>query len=100
MVLAANKAYGPLFCFWDEPDNFLSLSEVGHFIVALRQAFASGGQIIVTSHHEEAIRQFSQDNIWLMGRKTHSEPTQIRLLAQLPKHQDLIQALILGDVTL
>ena len=24
-VLAANKFYGPLFCFWDEPDNYLSI---------------------------------------------------------------------------
>lgn len=32
VVLAANKFYGPLFCFWDEPDNYLSLSEVGHFV--------------------------------------------------------------------
>ena len=41
LVLAANTAYGPLFCFWDEPDNFLSLSEVGHFVLALRKAFQS-----------------------------------------------------------
>ena len=36
VVLAANKFYGPLFCFWDEPDNYLSLSEVGHFVMSLR----------------------------------------------------------------
>lgn len=29
VVLAANKYYGPIFCFWDEPDNYISLSEVG-----------------------------------------------------------------------
>lgn len=23
LVLAANEAYGPLLCFWDEPDNHL-----------------------------------------------------------------------------
>ena len=23
LVLAANHAYGPVFCFWDEPDNYL-----------------------------------------------------------------------------
>jgi len=38
VVLAANTFYGPLFCFWDEPDNFLSLSEVGHFIIALQRS--------------------------------------------------------------
>jgi hypothetical protein len=35
VVLAANKFYGPLFCFWDEPDNYLSISEVGHFVISL-----------------------------------------------------------------
>ena len=43
LVLAANEAYGPLLCFWDEPDNHLALDEVQHFIVALRRAFQIGG---------------------------------------------------------
>lgn len=38
-VLAAQQCYPSLFCFWDEPDNYLSLSEVGHFVVALRKCF-------------------------------------------------------------
>ena len=59
VVLAANKAYGPLFCFWDEPDNYLSLSEVGQFVVYLRRAFGAGGQFLATSHNPEAIRKFS-----------------------------------------
>ena len=25
VVLAANDAYGPLLCFWDEPDNYLAI---------------------------------------------------------------------------
>ena len=29
VVLASNESYGPIFCFWDEPDNYLSLSESG-----------------------------------------------------------------------
>jgi predicted ATPase len=37
VVLAANKFYElPLFCFWDEPDNYLSISEVQNFIMSLR----------------------------------------------------------------
>lgn len=101
VILASNKAYGPLFCFWDEPDNFLSMSEVGSFVLALRKAFKkNSGQIIVTSHNEEAIRKFSSDNTWVLDRKNHLEPTLIRLLSELPKRADLIQALILGDITL
>src|SRR5262249_1423259 len=45
LVLAANTAYGPVACFWDEPDNYLALSEVGHFILALRKVFEAGGQL-------------------------------------------------------
>jgi predicted ATPase len=59
MVLAANQAYGPLLCCWDEPDNHLALSEVGHFVMSLREGFlAHGGQLIMTSHNDEAIRRF------------------------------------------
>ncbi len=100
LVLAANKAYGPLFCFWDEPDNYLSLSEVGHFVLALRRSFQNVGQIIVTSHHEEAIRKFSTENTWVLDRKSHLEPTLIKLLKDLPPTGDLINALICGDIRL
>ena len=75
LVLAANDAYGPLLCFWDEPDNYLALSEVGHFVLALRKAFQSGGQFIATSHNPEAIRRFSEENTLLLYRKSHLEPT-------------------------
>ena len=69
LVLAANGAYGRLLCFWDEPDNYLALSEVGHFVMALRKAFQSGGQFITTSHNPEAIRRFSDENtLVLFGR--------------------------------
>lgn len=100
VVLAANKTYGPLFCFWDEPDNYLSLSEVGHFIQSLRRSFQNGGQIIVTSHNEEAIRKFSDDNTWVLDRKSHLEPTLIKLLETLPRAGDLIDTLICGDIRL
>jgi predicted ATPase len=100
VVLAANKAYGPLFCFWDEPDNYLSLSEVGHFVLALRRSFQNGGQIIVTSHNDEAIRKFSNENTWVLDRKSHLEPALIRLLKDIPVSGDLINALICGDLTL
>lgn len=100
VVLAANKAYGPLFCFWDEPDNYLSLSEVGHFIHLLRRSFHENGQIIITSHNEEAIRRFSHENTWILDRKSHLEPTIVKLLEDLPPSGDLISSLISGDIRL
>ncbi|WP_207878179.1 AAA family ATPase [Pseudomonas sp. 32_A] len=98
VVLAANHCYGPLFAFWDEPDNYLALSEVSHFVMALRQGFYKGGQIIMTSHNEEAVRRFSNDNTWVIGRRSHLEPSIIRLLEDLPPRPDVIQSLIYGDL--
>ena len=101
MVLASNAAYGPLLCFWDEPDNFLSLSEVGHFVMELRRAFQSkGGQLIVTSHNPEAIRQFSDENTMMLFRRSHLEPTLVRRISDVQIHGDLVNALIRNDVEL
>lgn len=100
VVLAANEFYGPLFCFWDEPDSYLSLSEVGHFVTALRKSFGKSGQIIVTSHNPEAIRKFSDENTLVLDRKSHLEPTLVRLLSDLSVEGDIVDALIRGDVEL
>jgi predicted ATPase len=98
LVLAANNAFGAVFCFWDEPDNFLALSEVGDFVLALRKAFQSGGQFIATSHNPEAIRRFSNENTIYLYRKSHLEPTIVRPLNELQVSGDLVDALIRGDV--
>jgi len=97
LVLAANEAYGPLLCFWDEPDNYLALDEVGHFVIALRQAFEkSGGQFIATSHNPEVIRRFSDETTLLLYRKNHLEPTVVRRLGELHIAGDLVGALTRG----
>lgn len=100
VVLAANESYGPLFCFWDEPDNYLAISEVGHFITSLRGSFRNVGQILVTSHNPEAIRKFSNENTFVLDRKSHLEPTLVRLLSDLSVQGDLVDALIRGDIEL
>ncbi len=100
VVLAANDSYGPLFCFWDEPDNYLSPSEVGFFIMALRRSFHTGGQLLVTSHNLEAIRHFSDEDILVLDRRSHLDPTLIRPRSDLIIHGDLGNALIRGDVTI
>jgi ABC-type cobalamin/Fe3+-siderophores transport system ATPase subunit len=98
LVLAANDTYGPVLCFWDEPDNYLALSEVGHFVLALRRAFQSGGQFIATSHNPEAVRRFSEENTLLLHRRSHVEPTMVRPLGGLEVSGDLVDALVRGDV--
>ena len=98
LVLAANKAYGPIFCFWDEPDNYLSLTEVGHFVTSLRKAFKDNGQLLITSHNPEAIRKFSDETTLLLYRASHFEPTQIRPLSELQIEGDLIGAIIRDEI--
>jgi hypothetical protein len=98
LVLASNSTYGPLFCFWDEPDNYLSLDEVGQLIMAIRRDFQSRGQFIATSHNPEAIRRFSDDNTLVLYRKSHLEPTNIRALSELQTNGDIVGTLIRGDL--
>ena len=99
VLLATNKHYEPLFCFWDEPDNYLSLSEVDHFITELRRSFKSGGQLLVTSHNAQAIERFSDENTFLLDRKSHLEPTLIKRLDDGSITGDLITSLICGDMS-
>ena len=98
LVLAANLYYGPLLCFWDEPDNYLAPSEVGHFLIALRKAFQSRGQLVTTSHNPEAIRRFSDENTLVLYRNNHLEPTIVRPLKDIQVSGDLVGALVRGDV--
>lgn len=98
LVLAANKALGPIFCFWDEPDSHLALDEVGHFVMALRSSFESGGQILITSHNAEAIRRFSDDNTLVLYRRSHVEPTRVKSLEEMNLQGNLIDSLLMGDL--
>jgi len=98
LVMAANEAYGPLFCLWDEPDNYLAISEVSDFATDLRKAFHGGGQFLATSHNAETIRSFSDENTFLLFRRTHQEPTQIRPLASIERSGELIRWLKEGGM--
>jgi ABC-type sugar transport system ATPase subunit len=98
LVVASSKARGPILCFWDEPDNYLALSEVGHFVLSLRKAFEDGGQFIATSHNPEAIDRFSDLNTLVLYRRSHLEPTLVRPLSEFQFGGDLIGALIRGDL--
>jgi len=97
LIAAADAAYGPLFCFWDEPDNYLSLSDIAQLMLALRKTFDKGGQLIVTSHHPETIGMFPRDAMLLLDRRSHLEPTQCDPVNTLRIGGDLINAIITGD---
>ena len=98
LVLATQKSYDKVLCFWDEPDNYLAPDEVGHFVLAIRHAFQSGGQFIATSHNPEAISRFSEENTLFLHRRNHLEPTVVRPLNELQIHGDFVSALVRGDI--
>jgi predicted ATPase len=98
LIVASNKVARPVFCFWDEPDNHLSLPEIGHFITQLRKLSNEKGQFIATSHHPETIRKFSDENTLVFTRRSHLEPTIVRPLADFPYSGDLIEALVRDEV--
>ncbi|MBS1824895.1 MAG: AAA family ATPase [Acidobacteria bacterium] len=98
MVTASDQSYGPLFCFWDEPDNYLAPDEIGHFIIDMRHCFGSSGQWLATSHNPEAITRFADENTFLLYRNSHMEPTIVRPLSDLDIKGDLAGALVRGDV--
>lgn len=100
VAIAALTAYGPLLCYWDEVDSHLTLSEVGHFVMALRREARQGSQLLVTSHNPEAIRKFSDENTLLLSRGSHREPTRYRFLDEVTYDGPLIEALIRDDVAL
>lgn len=99
VIVAANKFYGPVFCFWDEPDNYLCISEIGFLITALRRSFQKNGQILVTSHNSEVINKFAKENTFVLDRKSHLEPTVVRLLGDLTTSGNVIDALLVGDIS-
>lgn len=98
LVVAVNRPESPLFCFWDEPDNHLSLPEVGHFVTQLKKMTNRSGQFIAASHNPEVIRRFSSESTLIFHRKSYLEPTLVRVLARFKYDGDLIEALIRDDV--
>lgn len=100
VLLAANRWDGPLLVFWDEPDNFVASHEVASFVVDLKRSFArQGGQLIVSSHHEQAVLNFSIDSTWVLARASHLEPTRMRCVDELDlADRDLVSRLITGEI--
>lgn len=97
-IIASSTAGLPVFCTWDEPDNHLSLSEVGQFVTGLRKMANRGGQFIATTHHPETVRRFSDETTFVLTRKSHLDPTVVRPLADLSYSGDLINALIRDEI--
>lgn len=102
LTIAANSTYGPVLCFWDEPDSFLAPDEVGHSVAALRRAFQNRGQLIVTSHNDEVVRSFSDPDTLFLSRRSHIEPTVVSVVEDMRREGrfqgGLVDALLRGDI--
>ncbi len=82
-ILAAQAEHPDLFVFWDEPDSYLALSEIEHFVRTLRQKFHKGSQIWMTSHNELTMNCFSHENTFLLRHKNHCDPVELRPVDEL-----------------
>lgn len=98
LIVALTSVRSHLVCVWDEPDNHLSLPEVGQFVVGLRKMSGKRVQFIATSHHPETIRKFSDENTLVLTRESSLDPTKVASLASHSYQGDLIDALIRDDV--
>jgi predicted ATPase len=102
LTIAMDTVFGPLFCFWDAPDNFLTSDEVGHSIMSLRKCFQDKGQLVVTSHNPEVIRRFSESDTLYLSRRSHLEPTTVAPIETLRANGkfagSFIDAILRGDL--
>jgi AAA15 family ATPase/GTPase len=70
---------GAVLCF-DEPDNFVSLSEIQPWLQFLRDTLETrGGQAMIISHHPEVMDYLALDSLWWFERP--SGPVIVRPLA-------------------
>lgn len=97
-LIASNTVGSPIICMWDEPDNHLSLSEVGQFVTSLRKMTNRGGQFIATTHHPETVRKFSDETTCVLTRKSHLDPAVVRALTEYQYSGDLVDALIRDEI--
>ena len=84
-VLAVITNEEPVLCLWDEPDNFVSLPELSHFIIACRKAFENNtveSQLFMSSHNPRTINEFSEHNTFLVSRRSHLHPSRIERVVE------------------
>ncbi len=85
-IIAAQKNNPSMLCLWDEPDNFIGLTELNHFITDHRRAFESEdsqAQLLITSHNQRVINNFSDHNIFVISRSSHLAPTRLKSLNEI-----------------
>lgn len=88
-LIALAQDGGRFLCFWDEPDNYLAISEVQGFVTRLRKYLRiSGCQLVISSHNVETIRTFGIDSTKILHRASQREPTRLLDCAEKFKTDD------------
>lgn len=85
LILSLSSRVPDMFVFWDEPDNYLARNEIQGFIRNLRSAFSKSGQLIITSHNDQAALAFSPESVLLINRPNHHSSTSA---IPIPKNVD------------
>lgn len=103
-VFAIAQSRKNVFCFWDEPNNYISVSLLDGFIRKMLNCFKqNGGQLWVVSHNIEIITGFNDDNSWIFRRNSHTNATlPLQTIAEFRKTRNytgsLTTALLTGDI--
>ena len=86
-------------CFWDEPDNHISLDEIQDYSILLRSKIGKTGQLIATSHNRDAINTFGLENTFILRRPSHTAPTRPPDLASNQiNSESLAESIARGEV--
>lgn len=75
----------PIFVFWDEPENYISLALLQSLIQFMRskaEFSQQSHQLFFSSHNSEVINAFSSSHIYYLYRNTHITPTRICNVAE------------------
>lgn len=75
----------PIFVFWDEPENYISLALLQSLIQFMRskaEFSQQSHQVFFSSHNSEVINAFSSSHIYYLYRSTHITPTRICNVAE------------------
>lgn len=88
-LIAQVEILGCPLCFWDEPDNYMAISEVRAFVSGLRKAFRKHqSQLMLTSHNPQAIESISEENVHVFLRDSHTETLRDKQLTEMLKTQE------------
>lgn len=92
-LIALTEREDSFFCFWDEPDNYISVAIVDTLISFLKGKFerSHNKQLFITSHDEMVVRSFPLSKVNYLSRNSHLEPPRVTKFSQNENIVDYIK---------